>query len=373
MIIGHRSLKLVFTGGHHNSALELARYLKEHHNAEILWLGHKFTGLSNTNISAEYKEVTDSGIPFYELKAGKLYKTFHPTNLLRIPFGFIQALLYLIRHKPNLVVSFGGYLAVPVVFAGFLLRIPSVTHEQTTVVGLANKFIAFFAKKVFITWPSSKDYFPAEKVVIVGLPIRKALFEYNTETFVFPNNLPVVYITAGKQGSHTINLAVSSVLDRLLNAYNVIHQCGESSEYKDNEVLTKQKNKLPQELQERYIVKGYIFQDEIGSAFHQAHIVVSRAGAHTIYELAALAKPSLLIPIPWASRNEQLQNAQLLQDLGAAVIIEQKDLSGEKLLISLEKLQADYQSYQAGAHKVQQLVRLDAVEKMAQEIMSFFT
>lgn len=158
-------LKLVFTGGHHNSALSVAQEIKKRGIGDIVWFGHKYSMLGDKNVSAEYREVTQNEIRFRELIAGKVYKTFNPVHWIRLPLGFLQAFFFLLQERPDLVVSFGGYLAAPVVFCAWVLGIPIVTHEQTTVVGLANRFIAWFADKVFVTWPQSKQYFPSDKVV----------------------------------------------------------------------------------------------------------------------------------------------------------------------------------------------------------------
>ena len=137
---------LVFTGGHHTGALEVAKALKEK-GWNTVWFGHKHSMWNDTSHSSEYREVTESGIVFYKLLAGKFHHTYNPLKLIRIPFGFIQALCLLLLLKPAGIVSFGGYLAVPTVIMGWLLGIPSITHEQTVTQGWANKLIALFAKR----------------------------------------------------------------------------------------------------------------------------------------------------------------------------------------------------------------------------------
>lgn len=365
------SMRLLFTGGHHNSALEVAEYMKQTHGADILWLGHRHVSLSDKSDSAEYKEVTRAGIAFVDIKAGKVYKTLHPIHWLRLPYGFFQSLLQVARFRPDVIVSFGGYLAVPVVLAGWLMRVPSVTHEQTVVVGVANKFISRLAKKVLVTWEASKAFFPSAKVVVTGLPLRKAIFQTTSQEYTFPEDLPVVFITAGKQGSHKINMAVLGILPDLLTTYNVIHQCGSHTQYQDLTMLQQAAAELPDDLQRRYIVREYIFQDTIGEAFAQADIVVSRAGAHTIYELAALGKPAVIIPIPWVSHNEQYKNAEMLADKGAALILPEEQLAEPRaLLTAINTVHDDYQGYQTNAKNTSNLIQRDAVERIAAEINS---
>ena len=200
------------------------------------------------------------------------------------------------------------------------------------------------------------------------MPLREAIFQDKPDVFHFTNDLPTIYITAGKQGSHVINEAVKEILPQLLESYNVIHQCGSHSQYDDFSELQKMEKELPAELQKRYVLRDYVYQDEVGCAFSRANIVISRAGAHTIYEIIALAKPAVLIPIPWVSHNEQLKNALVITEKEAGVLLEQKDLSGANLLSSVQTIQNDYQQYTDNAAQNKELVRFNATELMMEEI-----
>lgn len=332
---------LIFTGGHHTSALVVATLLKKQ-GWEIIWLGHKYSMWGDTSPSAEYREVTAFGIKFIELKAGKLHNTFHPQKLLQVPLGFVRSfriireLKYL--HGSNLkgIVTFGGYLGVPVVFCGWLLGLSVVSHEQTTVAGWANKFISLFAKKIAITWPSSSTLYPNAKVELVGLPLRNEILE---ELKSDPSREQKIYITGGKQGSHVMNKAVFSILNDLLENFSVVHQTGSSSLFKDYDAALKIRENLPHKYQERYQIFEYL--DAHNAAHHicSSAVVVSRAGAHITYELVVTKTKSVLIPIPWSSHDEQLKNAQVLSSAGLAVILPQSDLDGPRLLNAIDKAQ----------------------------------
>ena len=138
-------MKIVITGGHHSSALPVINNLRERFSdVEIYWIGHRYSMKGDINPTLEYKEITDLGIPFFDLKAGKLYKTYNLGRLLKIPLGLVQATFLLLKIRPDVILSFGGYLAAPVVIAGNALRIPSLTHEQTVTAGYSNKLISFF-------------------------------------------------------------------------------------------------------------------------------------------------------------------------------------------------------------------------------------
>jgi len=369
-------MKILFTGGHHNSALAVIDSLQQKcqksqpeadqpmaEKPKIIWIGHKYSMLGDKEVSAEYKEVTAKKIPFHNLKAGKFYRTRNIIQLLRIPLGFVQAFYLLIKIRPTLIVSFGGYLAVPVVVAGFFLGIPSVTHEQTVVTGIANKIVAKFAQRIMLSWKSSSKYFPEDKSILTGLPLRKELF--SNKRINFKNDLPVIYITGGKQGSHIINQQVSDTLEQLLGLANIIHQCGSSTLHHDYQELTKLRKTLSNSLRERYRVKDYFGSNEIGSILNSADLVVGRSGAHTIYELAALGKAALLIPLPSSSHDEQDENAKILKRVGQGEILSQEDLNADVFYNRIKAMIKNQSRYRG--KKVE--VILDGDKRVANEII----
>lgn len=327
---------LIFTGGHHTSALNVAKALKSR-RINIIWLGHRQSMWNDKSDSAEFKDVTSYDIPFYDLQAGKFYRSYNPIKLLRIPLGFIRAFVLILRLKLKYrsdlkgIVSFGGYLAVPVVFCGWLLRIPSVTHEQTLTAGWANKFISVFVKKIVLTWPSSKNNFPNTKTEVTGLPLDSGFFSLKFKTTV----PPTVYITGGKQGSHTINQAVFSVLPELVKKYFIVHQTGHNSVTGDFETAKIIQSRLPPEIQPRYQVYDYLPNKQVQEIYSKSSVVVGRSGAHTVYELALIGLPCVLIPIPKSSHGEQMENANFLVRRNQAVLVNQEKLTPKLLLDSI--------------------------------------
>lgn len=334
---------LVFTGGHHNSSLEVAKTLKSQ-GVNIIWFGHKYSMWKDTNVSGEYTDVTNAQIEFVDIKAGKFFHTYNPLKLIRIPLGFIQVFNQLrkISQKTKIdgIVSFGGYIAVPTVLVGYLLHIPSITHEQTVVQGLANLVIARFVKKIAVSWPGNSSN---SKIVLTGLPLRNELLNSKIKT---KKNL--LYVTGGKQGSHLLNTIIFELVDELTSKYEIIHQTGSSSLYKDYETASLIKNP-------KYSHFAYDSRKGIESML-AADIVVSRSGAHTVYELAALNKKSVLVPIPWSSRNEQYENAQILVKNNQAVLVNQSELNKESLLKAINS------ASQLNPKKIE--VPLDATKKI---------
>jgi UDP-N-acetylglucosamine--N-acetylmuramyl-(pentapeptide) pyrophosphoryl-undecaprenol N-acetylglucosamine transferase len=196
-------MKLVITGGHHSSALPVINELKRRNpDIELYWIGHRHSLKGDKNDTLEYKEITALSIPFYELNTGKFYKTYNPFKVLKVINGLFQSYKILSKIKPDLIMSFGGYLAVPVVIVGYLLKIPAITHEQTMVTGYANKVISRFAKKILLSWESSKKYYPGKSTVVTGIPLRSSIFNVSSNIFETQNNLPTILIMGGKSGSH---------------------------------------------------------------------------------------------------------------------------------------------------------------------------
>lgn len=365
----NQSIRIVITGGHHTPALALIEELKERGNFEFHWIGHRVSLSGERTLSVELKTMEKLGIPFYSLQAGKFYRT-NVGEWLKIPVGFLHALYLLLKVRPRLVISFGGYLAAPVVLAAFFLRIPSVTHEQTVVSGWANQFIALLTQKIFVSWPESLPKFPKGKAILAGNPVRRAIFEVATDRFRFKNDLPVVYITGGKQGAHLINEAVRGALSQFLEKYNLIHQTGSSEIFQDYQKLILLRNQLPRFLQERDIAQEYFGEEEIGAVYAASTLVVGRSGANTITELVALGKPAVLIPIPWVSHEEQLRNAELFAKRGAALILPEAQLSPKTLLAAIDQVAQNLSRYERAARQAKELVDPRAAEKIASEIIS---
>lgn len=362
--------RIVITGGHHSSALPVIKELKKRHpKLQIFWFGHKKALARNKNNSLEYQEITALKIPFYDLKAGKFYRSFNPIKILKIPYGFLQSIYLLLKIKPEVVLSFGGYLAVPVVLAGKILGIKTVTHEQTVVLGYANKFISKFVDRVVYTWPQSDKYFPVEKSVMVGLPLREEIFHAQSYKFPIENNLPTVYLTAGKTGSHLLNMAVFENMESILKKFNLIHQTGDYSKYNDYEKLKEKYHTLEEssaeELPGKYFPEKFIYAENIGEAFSKANFIISRSGAHTCYEVLALEKPAVFIPLPHVSHNEQYKNALKVKDLGLAEILPQSKLSGEELLKFISNFSDNLSLYRL--HKKDVLVK-NSAQKIVDEL-----
>lgn len=341
------SAKILLIGGHLTPALAVLEELELQNYHNFVWIGVKHSQTSAKNLSAEYQIINDKQIKFIDFKAGKLWrkwtlKTFWQAlyNLIMIPVGIIHAIFILISEKPQLVVSFGGYMAFPIVFAAWLLGINSATHEQTMSMGMANKVIAKFASKILLSWPENQEQLSADllkKAYVTGNPIRKSLFTVTTDKFNFASADPLLYITGGNQGSNTINWRLFEILPELLNKVNIIHQVGSSSITNDLAKAEAVWQKLDPRLQEKYRYFDNIYGAEISEVFHKADFVLSRSGANSVTDLMALGKLCILIPIPWSAHQEQQKNAEMVAKTGLGFVLKQYDaMPPSELLTTIE-------------------------------------
>lgn len=369
--------KIVITGGHLTPALAVIDELQKRGGWKIYFIGRKYVAEGERTSSLESMVIPEKGIRFIPIRAGRLQQKFTKYTLpafLRIPVGFFQALYHLIRLRPKVILSFGSYVSVPVVFAGWLLRIPIMIHQQTVVPGRADKINALFAKKIAVSWKEALSNFPSTKVVLTGNPIRKEIFKTDNEfwkSLKFEKGLPLILVTGGNQGSHRINVTIERVLEKLLAKNNLFHQVGYLQAFDDFDRLLEKRNRLPERLKSRYRLKKYLTGEEWGTLFNKADLVISRAGINTLAELMALEKPSLLIPIPWLYGNEQMKNAQMLKRIGIAEIIPQEKLTPQSLYQAIEKMASRLSDYRRNAAKAKRLVKLNAASKIADLLDTF--
>ena len=342
------------SGGHAHAAISFIQYLeKDFTNAkeQILYIGGNLAMEGEKGgKSVEQKLLEKTDYNYKIIRAGKLqrYFNFRTISLLfKTLGGFIDSFKVLKKEKPDLIFSTGGYVTVPVCIAGRILKIPVYIHEQTTTVGLANRISAKFAKKVFITFPGSKRYFPKDKTVHTGNIIKRDLLrrrETGEITKIVDKmkkeqkELPILYISGGSQGSHILNTTIREMMTYLVQYYQVILQTGDNKIFKDYYNIYKDKQKLSKKVQHRFHIVKYIEAEEIGYIYKNMDLFIGRSGANTIYELGLLKRPAILIPIPWVRKNEQYKNAQLLEKLNLAKIIPEGELTPDKLFIEINRM-----------------------------------
>ncbi|MCL5784011.1 MAG: UDP-N-acetylglucosamine--N-acetylmuramyl-(pentapeptide) pyrophosphoryl-undecaprenol N-acetylglucosamine transferase [Patescibacteria group bacterium] len=349
-------MKVLVSGAHFTPAVAVIEELRKIDKIEIVYVGRKTTLEGDKTPSVESQVLPELGVKFISIITGRLQRSFTIytiPSLLKIPIGLLQAFYIILSEKPDVILSFGGYVAVPTVFAGWLFSVPIIIHEQTLVSGLANKISALFADKIAVSFKRSE--FKGEKVILTGNPIRQEVIEVSKSGSGRQSELPTVLVSGGNQGSHVINVVVEQVLNKLLKLAAVYHQTGDSK-FRDFERLQKKEN-------DRYKVFKFISKDWT-KVLAKSDLVISRAGINTLSELAFLGKPTLLIPIP---NKEQNKNSRFFEELGLVNILPQAKLSGETLLSEIKLMLNDLKSLKEKAKGAKSIVIPDAAKRLALE------
>jgi len=364
--------KILICGGHPTPALAVVDELKKNHTeTSLVFVGRKYAIESERTLSYEYKGCMERKILFYELHAGRITRIITKSsflNILRVPYGFFQAVFLLLREKPDRVISFGGYIALPIAFWAWVFQIPVYTHEQTMKPGAANKLIGFFSKKIFVAFESVMAYFPHNKTEWIGNPVRDVVFIKNTLSFSIDSSVPLIYITGGSLGSHSINEHVFILLDKLLSQFTIIHQVGDVKEYGDLDNALKLKRQFQKQYPNRYVPLAHVIDTEIGSVYENAEFIIGRSGANTFFELLALKKPALFIPLPWSAQGEQKAHAEYFKDHGIGEMFDQKKDSAE-LLSALYSFHKHIARYTNAFQSLPLQLKRDATQTLVQKIL----
>jgi UDP-N-acetylglucosamine--N-acetylmuramyl-(pentapeptide) pyrophosphoryl-undecaprenol N-acetylglucosamine transferase len=255
-------------------------------------------------------------------------------GLLLLPRAFLQSWSILRRWRPDVVVGVGGYASGPVVLAAWMMGIPTCVQEQNAIAGFTNRILGIFVKAAFTAFPEAGRYFARRKVYQLGNPIRRMLMEnYMRPTAKADGKLHLL-VLGGSQGAHALNMRVIEALPHLADLrdrLHLVHQTGA----RDREYVEKGYRSVGFEPD----VRDFIV--DMSAAYAEGDLVVCRAGATTLAELTVCKKPSILIPFPAAADNHQVLNAQSLVDAGAALMIEERDLTGELLAREIRALLED--------------------------------
>jgi UDP-N-acetylglucosamine--N-acetylmuramyl-(pentapeptide) pyrophosphoryl-undecaprenol N-acetylglucosamine transferase len=358
------------TGGHTSPGLAVADVLARRGLA-CAWIG------SRDGIEA--RRVPAAGVPYFAIRTGKLRRYWAWQNVsdlaVNVPAGLLGALRLLRRLRPRVVFGTGGFVALPVVVAGALVRLPVVVHEQTAVPGLANRLASPFASRIAVTWAETASRFPAARVVTTGNPLRAELRRGSradaVRRFGLDPAMPLVYVTGGAQGAHRINRTFGEIADAVLAHAQVVHQCGDNPETRDLEWLQARRAALPPALAARYHVRPYL-DVELPGVFAAAALVVGRAGAGTVNECCQLALPALYVPLPGASGDEQTANARLVERAGGAVVLPQASLTPQALAERVLALLADESRLKEMGERARALAVPDAAERLADVIAAAY-
>lgn len=318
--------------------------------------------------------ITESTLTFskHAVHSGKLHRhlTWNQFSQLRSLLRGMREAERLIRtEKPDVVFAKGGYSTVPVVVAAARARIPVFCHESDAVPGLANRFIARFARKVFTSYPvEAYRRLPAAKLVTTGQPVRDMFYRQARELPLVEGKrlspvLPVITVVGGSQGARQVNMMVAAAWEALLVNYQIVHITGvhEHAQYE------KRAAKLPAAEQERLNVVPFL-TGELPALFQKSAVVVSRAGG-TIAELAACRACTVLIPLSTAAQNHQWANARLLESAGAAVVLDERTTTADELVATIRRILQDTREQTGLRAAIGSFDHPDAAARMADYLL----
>lgn len=354
------------TGGHIFPLVAVAEKLKESNkNIKLLYLGGKG--------ELEKRIMTENSIEMKYVMSGKIRRYRSLANIgdiFKLPIGIIQALWHLLWYMPDVVFSKGGHTSVPVAFAAWVYAIPILTHESDSVPGLANRIIGAVSDRIAISYPHARRFFSEKKVFLTGNPIRSDISEGNKELifnkYRLTQSKPLTLVLGGSQGSENINDAITAALSDLLKITQIIHQTG-VSKYK--ETIKKARLSGIKEGSGGYQPVDFIASSEMKDYLAAADLVISRAGANSISDIAANAKPAILIPLASAANNHQGMNAYSLAEKGAVVVLEESNIGRNMLSKKIENILNDENTKEKLASNIKEFYHNDAAQKIADGII----
>lgn len=338
------------TGGHIMPALAVA--------SELQRRGHRpfFIGRQS---GMEARLAPAAGFPIHWIEIGGLKRVgFSRTlkTLLQVPASVRSAARVLKEQEARVVFSTGGYVAGPVALAGLARKLPLVLLEPNVVPGFTHRHLARFATRALIHFEETAAYFPPSRSVVTGVPVREEFFHLPARDRA--DGYLSVLVTGGSQGSRTLNRAAREswpLIGQQRLSVRMVLQCGAA----EHEALARE---FVHSGLEGAVVP---FIADMPAAFAQADLIVSRAGASTVAEIAAAGRPSILVPFPYAADDHQTANARVLAHAGAAVLIPDRELTGERLVGQLALFLAHPEKLDAMAHAVKQFARPDAARRAA--------
>ena len=327
-------MKILFagggTGGHVFPIIAICREIRRVYpkkDLKFLYMGPK------DELGSDF--LSQEGIKVKRIMAGKIRRYFGVGSFFlniidiffKIPLGILQSFLFIFFSSPDLIFSKGGYGSIPTVISGWLLGVPIFLHESDIAPGLSNRFLSRFALEIFISFPRT-EYFSPKRMLLVGNPIRREILEGSKEKakklFKLTGEKPIVLILGGSQGAQRINDIILVILPEILKDFELIHQAGLKNfktVKKEVEVI------MPEDLKKYYHLFPFLKEDQIKDAYAACDLIVGRAGSGTIFEISALEKPSILIPLPEAAQGHQLKNAYAFAQNEASIVMEEINLT----------------------------------------------
>ncbi|MBI2050118.1 MAG: UDP-N-acetylglucosamine--N-acetylmuramyl-(pentapeptide) pyrophosphoryl-undecaprenol N-acetylglucosamine transferase [Candidatus Staskawiczbacteria bacterium] len=369
-------MKILFTGGgsggHIFPVIAIARELRRIYSKgdlEFYYIGQKDEFGLITLSQEDFKIKT--------IISGKIRRYFSYQNILdilfKIPFGFLQSIFLILSIHPDLVFSKGGSGSISVTQSAKLLRIPVFLHESDISPGLSNRITSGWARKIFVSFPKT-EYFDSQKAILVGNPIRKELLEGDNKTagelFDITFQKPVILFLGGSQGAEALNNFVLNILNDFLKEFELIHVCGRNNL---EQVMAEAQVVIDSDLVKYYHPVGFLDEEKIKHALKVADLVIARAGSGSIFEVAAVGKPSVLVPLPSSVANHQAKNAYAYSQTGAALVVEQDNLTRNFFLDKVHNMFLHPDKLEKMKEEALRFSKPLAARAIAREILEYFT
>lgn len=369
-------MKILFTGGgtagHIFPIVAIIREMKKIHprkKVKFFYVG--------PNDQFALSLLSKEGVEIKEIMAGKLRRYFSFQNIIDIffkfPIGIIQSFFHIFSISPDIIFSKGGYGSLPVVIAGWILQTPIFLHESDVVSGLSNKIAFKFSLGFFTAFPvRDKRYYSAQRVIAAGNPIRRAVLSGSPEKakriFQLKGGKPVVLILGGSQGAQRINDRILTVLPDLLENFELIHQTGKRH---FDQVRKEAGVIINKSLMEYYHAFPFLDEVRLANAYEAADLVISRAGAGSIFEIAAVGKPSVLVPLARSAQNHQVRNSYAYAQEGAAIVMEEANFTSHFLLTRLKFLFSKPKKLKQMAQSAKVFSRPESARVIAEYIVAY--
>ena len=369
-------MKILFTGGgtggHFYPIIAIAQSIRERaKERKILMPSLFYMAPSKYNPRALF----DNELEYVYIPAGKIRRYFsllNITDFFKTAFGCASAVVKLYSIYPDVVFGKGGYASFPALFAARLLKIPVIIHESDSRPGRVSSWAGKFAKKIAVSYDGAGKYFKTnkDKIAFTGNPIRgeisTPLINGAHEFLQLEQNTPTVLVLGGSQGSQAINDVIIEALPELLNRYQIIHQAGKKNieEIKSTSTLILKNHPYGY----RYHPFDYLNELAMRMSAGVADIIVSRAGS-TIFEIAAWGKPSIIIPLPNSISHDQTANAFAYADTGAAVVIEENNITSHVLIEEIDRIYNNPSVKKIMAEKAAKFARPDSAALIADAIL----
>jgi UDP-N-acetylglucosamine--N-acetylmuramyl-(pentapeptide) pyrophosphoryl-undecaprenol N-acetylglucosamine transferase len=331
---------------------------------------YKFVG---GNIKEKREMLEREKIKTKQILSPKWRRYFSIKNFLdifKVRFALLQALFLVWGFMPDAIFSKGGPGSVFIIMVGWLYRVPVIIHESDSVPGKTNKFSARFSKKIALSFKETTPFAPPQKMIFTGQPVRQFLLEGSKErakdTFKLTSERKVILIIGGSQGAKQINLVFVDAIYKYIKDYEIIHSCGKNN-FKELQLLTRALLKKKQ--RKFYHLYPALGEEKLKDAYSAADLIISRAGAGSLFEISAVSKPSIIIPLAGSASDHQTYNAQIFGQEGCGIIIETQNVSPNIVFLTAKDLLENEKKAQKLIDACKKFYKPDAAQKIAETII----